>query len=62
MGITGAAHVLGVSSGVSRFAPIAVNDEPVLTATYCLPATAKVIGYPEIGEPRFTSHSTLPVR
>ena len=33
----------------------------MLTATYCRPSTANVIGNPVIGEPRLTSHSTSPV-
>ena len=37
---------VGIAGGVDSAsdAPIAVNDEPVLTATYCLPLTAKVTG------------------
>src|SRR5690349_23967107 len=53
--------LLGCSSGDSRFSPELTNELPVLTATYCFPATEYVIGYPVTGEPRFTSHSTLPV-
>ena len=32
------------SSGVMRRAAIATSDGPVVTATYCLPSTAKLIG------------------
>src|SRR6185503_9999668 len=38
------AAVLGCNSGVMRPADPATSDEPVVTATYCLPPTAKVIG------------------
>ena len=36
--------VLGLSSGVSASAPDATSDDPVLTATYCRPSTAKLTG------------------
>ena len=36
--------LLGFSSGVSRLVAPATSDGPVLTATYCLPLTANVIG------------------
>ena len=39
----------------------ATSDEPVVTATYCLPPTANVTGKPLTGAPRLISHSTLPV-
>src|SRR5678815_591679 len=51
----------GFSSGVSRRAVLETRDGPVVTATYCLPPTAKEIGNPLTGELRFVSHKTLPV-
>ena len=56
------AAVLGCSSGVIRPVEFATSDGPVVTATYCLPLTAKVTGKPLTGAPRLTSHRTLPVR
>src|SRR6185503_15908661 len=44
-----------------RPAEPATSDVPVVTATYCLPLTANVTGYPLTGAPRLTSQSTLPV-
>src|SRR4026207_2408069 len=56
------AALLGFSSGATRLSDPATSDGPVVTATYCLPSTANVTGNPLTGEPRFTSHSTLPLR
>ena len=53
--------MLGRNSGVSGAKYTRVRELPVLTATYCRPSTANVIGNPVIGEPRFTSHNTSPV-
>src|SRR5262245_53793467 len=52
----------GFSSDVMRLSDPATSDGPVVTATYCLPLIANVTGKPLTGEPRLTSHSTLPLR
>src|SRR5690606_16402385 len=49
------------SSGVMRRDVIAFREGPVVTATYCFPSTANVIGKPLTGPPMFVSHSTSPV-
>ena len=44
--------MLGCSSGVMRAVDPATSDEPVVTATYCLPPAANVTGKPLTGAPR----------
>ena len=43
--------LLGFSSGVRRSVEFATSDGPVVTATYCLPSTAKTTGKPLTGAP-----------
>jgi len=50
---------LGRISGVRRTNPDAVVALPVLTATYCRPSTAKLIGKPVTEDPRLISHSPV---
>ena len=53
--------LLGRSSGVNWRKLAVVAARPVLTAMYCRPSTAKLIGKPETGDPRLISQSTSPV-
>ena len=53
--------MLGRNSGVNCRKLAVVAARPVLTAMYCRPSTAKLIGKPETRDPRLISQSTSPV-
>ena len=53
---------LGRISGVRRINPDAVAALPVLTATYCRPSTAKLIGKPLTGEHDFLIDNNGPLK